>query len=450
MNKAVLLFLSCLLLVSVSGCGSSAVTGPNGFLYSANSFRPGSMAAFSVTTGALVQIAGTPFVTAGSAPYTIAASPPALPSPAPAVTTKFLYAGIPATSKGGVITRLLGRTLSGSVTGGIMLMPVNSDHTLATSQMFASGGDYDPIAVAPSGNFLYAIDLTANHLAAFSIDSSKGSLTAIGPPAGVAVGPDPFNVVVDPQGKFVFVANCDCVTNPQNHGSVSVFSINNDGTLTAVGTFVPGGTVTAQPIALAVSPNSQFLFIAGLDDNVYVESIAAGGTLTGVSCPPIPPNPNSPCALPPGSMPVSIAVSIDGGNTVYTGNAGTGTVSFFLNCTQTPLPIVATTSVGCPTDGNGNALTPVAFQNNNPVGGTVGVVVPDPSSIAASTTVTAINPGHFLYVTDYDHGTILVFAVTSSTTCTMTSCPTTAGTLTQSGSMVNTGGQNPFGLAFSF
>ncbi len=168
-----------------------------------------------------------------------------------------------------MITRLLGRTLSGSVTGGIMLMPINSDHTLATSQMFASGGDYDPIAVTPgSGNFLYAIDLTTNHLAAFSIDSSKGALTAIGPqgpPLGVAVGPDPFNVVVDPQGKFVFVANCDCVTNPQNQGSVSVFSINSDGTLTAVpGRLFPRrrrhrpsrrpGGFAGQPVSLCRQP----------------------------------------------------------------------------------------------------------------------------------------------------------------------------------------------------
>jgi len=460
-NKRVLLFLSCLLLVSVSGCGSgTAVTPPNGFLYAANSFRAGSMAGFTVTTGALAQITGTPFVTNANAPYTLAAWPPPLPSPAPAVTTKFLYAGIPATSKGGVITRLLGRPLSGSVTGGIMLMPINSDHTLGTPQMFASGGDYDPIAVTPgSGNFLYAIDLTTNHLAAFSIDSSKGTLTAIGPqgpPVGLQVGPDPFNVVVDPQGKFVFVANCDCVTNPQNLGSVSVFSINGDGTLAAVpgSPFHLGAAVTARPVALAVSPDSKFLFVAslaetpGTADEVYVESIAANGALSDA----IPAVPSVP--LPVGSTPVSIAVSIDGGNTVYTGNAGTSTVSFFINCMQTPPPTVATTAQGCPTS---PPLVPLVFQNNSSVGGTVGVVVPDPSSIAAttsgSTTTSAIAPGHFLYVTDYDHGTILVFAVTSTTTCTTTSgttsCPTTPGTITQSGSTVNTGGQNPFGLAFS-
>ena len=443
MNKRVLLFLSCLLLASVLGCGSgTTVIAPNGFLYSANTFRPGSMAAFTVTTGALVQIAGTPFVTTGNAPYTIAAWPPPLPPPATAVTTKFLYAGIPATSKGGVITRLLGRTLSGSVTGGIMLMPINSGQTLGMPQMFASGGDYDPIAVTPgSGNFLYAIDLTANHLAAFSINSSSGALTAIPQAPPIVVGPDPFNVVVDPQGKFVFVANCDCVTNPQNLGSVSVFSINSDGTLSPVpnSPFPLGAAVTARPVALAVSPDSKFLFVAslaetpGTADEVYVESIAANGALSDA----VPAVPS--VDLPIGSSPVSIAVSTDG-NYVYTGNAGNHTISFFINCTET------TTCTGS---------APLAIPANNSTttaSGTVGVILTDPTNpppSSSSTTNSNTNVSGFLYVTDYDHGTIQAYSITSTSACTGVTTPCTPGTLTASGSAVNTGGTNPFGLAIA-
>jgi DNA-binding beta-propeller fold protein YncE len=301
-------------------------------------------------------------------------------------------------------------------------------------QMFAGGGDYDPIAVTPSGNFLYAADLTTNHLAAFSIGSSNGALTAIGPqgpPVGLPVGPDPFNVVVDPLGKFVFVANCHCRTNPDSQGSVSVFSIDTGtGVLTPVHSpFLLGGG-GAQPSALAVSADSKFLFVASLDDKVYVENIAADGTLT--------PAANSPVSLPPGSTPVSIAVSVDGGNTVYTGNAGNGTISFFLNCVQLP--------TGC----TGTPL-PLIFQNNSAVGGTpggAGVIVPDPTITAATSTTIKTGPGHFLYVTDYAHNTIVAFAVTSTNSCTAPPCTPIPGTITQSGSAVVTGGGNPFGLAF--
>lgn len=388
------------------------------------------MSAFALSSGTLRCIPNgntcSPFLTTGNAPYTLAA-----------VSTKFLYAGIPASQKGGVINRVLNLPLTGPATGGIMLMPIKTGGALDTPQMFASGGDYDPIAVTPNGNFLYAADLTSNQLAAFSIDGSKGTLTAIasqGPPIGV--GPDPFNVAIDPQGKFVFVANCDC-TSPGNQGSVSVFSINSDGTLHAVGKFPIGGAVSAQPSALAVSPDGKFLFIASLDDEVYVKTI--DGT-TGVLADPATTSPS--VSLPvAGSKPISIVVSVDGGNSLYIGNAGTHTISFFLNCVQTPAPS------GCPT---GNPPPPLAFQSNTAVGGAVGVIVPDPgSTTTTSGTTTTIAPGHFLYVTDYEHGPITVFSVTSTTSCTTPPCTPIPGTLTQSGTPVNTGGVNPVGLAIA-
>ena len=437
LRKVVLLFLGCVLLASVSGCGSSSTTTlPNGLLFAANTSRPGSVSALTVTTGALGFVSGSPFATTGNSPLTLAAA-----------SNKFLYAGLP--TSGGVVATVLGKPAAAGAPGGVLLMPIRTNDALETPQLFASGGDYGIIAVTPSGNALYAADQTNNQLAAFSIDSSKGTLTAIGPqgpPAGLPVGFDPFSIAIDPMGKFVFVANCDC-TNSHNQGSVSVFQINQaDGTLSAHGLplLLNGGT--AHPSALAISPDSKFLFVASLDDMVYVESIAADGTLTDVPCANQFP---SPCALPPGSRPVAIALSFDGGNSVYTGNAESDTVSFFLNCLQTPLPIVATTSQGCPTDANGNALAPLVFQSNSPVGGTVGAVVADPTSIAANsaTGAAAIAVGHFLYVTDYDHGTITVFSVTSTTTCTNISCPTTAGTLTMIGSGVPTGGAKPYGLA---
>ena len=425
LNKALLLCFSCVLLSWIFGCSSSNLLLPNGYLYLSNSARPGSMAAFNVTEGSLARIVDSPFVTNGNAPYSLAS-----------VSTKFLYAGVPATAKGGVITRVLGRTLTGSVPGGIMLLPIRDDHTLNLPQLYAGGGDYDPIAVPPGGGFLYAADLSANQLAEFSINSTSGALTGIGPqgpPPGVAVGPDPFNVVIDPQGKFVFVANCD-FTNPSNKGSVSVFSINGDGTLTAVSgsPFLMGGGAS-HPAALAVSSDNSFLFVASLDDKVYVESIS-NGALTDLGS----------VALPTGSTPISIAVSFDGGNSIYTGNAGTKNVSFFLNCVQ------STVQTGCM-----GVTAPLVLQTTGggPVGGTVGVVLADPTSIAASSATSAINLGHFLYVTDYDHGLVLVYTVTSTTACTnwpnTTSCTPIPGTLTETGSAVATGGGNPFGLTMA-
>jgi len=435
LNKAILLYIGCALLVWVSGCGgSSNAIPPNGFLYSGNSARPGSMAGFAVTTGLLTHITNSPFSTtangAPNAPYSLAAWPPPLPAPAAAVTTKFLYAGIPATQNGGVITRLLGRKLVGSVTGGILMMPINSDHSLGTAQMFATGSDdYDPIAVTPSpGNFLYAIDLTTNLLVPFTIDTSKGTLTAIAQ-GSMMVGPDPFSVVVDPQGKFVFVANCNCVTAPAP-GSVQVFSIKADGTLTAVGgAFVPGGAATAQPIGLAISPDSKLLFISSLDNKVYVESIT-NGVLTDLGN----------AALPAGSVPLAIAISTDG-SYVYTGNAGTHSLSFFINCVETN----ANTATPCM-----GVVGPLGIPSMNssiPFTGTVGAMLADPTNPPPTTPNTAVAAG-FVYVTDYDHGTVLSFSIISTDECIgVLNC--IPGTLIASGAAANTGGVNPVGLAIA-
>ena len=448
-KKAILLYLSGALLVSISGCGGGSSNGiplPNGFVYSGNSARPGSMAGFTVTTGALGFIAGSPFATTVSGttntPYSLAAWPPPQPPPAAAVTTEFLYAGIPASPKGGVITRVLGRQLVGTVTGGILMMPINTgDHTLGTAQMFAMGGDdFDPVAVTPNpGNFLYAIDLTTSNLLAFSINSSTGVPTAIGPAAGVAVGPDPFNVVVDPQGKFVFVANCNCVPSPGSTGSVQVFSINGDGTLTSVGTFVPGGAASgAQPIALAVSPDSKFLFIASLDDKVYVESVTNGILADQGNT-----------ALPAGSMPLAIAISDDLGvnnaqalgSYVYTGNAGTHSLSFFINCVET------NTNTATPCMGVVGPLGVPSMNSNIPFTGTVGAMLADPTNPLPTTPNTAAAAG-FVYVTDYDHGFVQSFSITSTDECIgVLNC--IPGTLTASGASGNTGGGNPVGLAIA-
>jgi len=408
------------------------------------------MAASTITTGTLAHINGSPFATTANgtpnAPYTLAAWPPPLPAPAAAVTTKFLYAGVPASSSGGVISRVCAlkalpcnHPLNGSVTGGILMMPINSEHTLGTAQIVFSppaNDDFDPIAVTPNpGTSLYAIDLSTSHVLEFSIDSNKGTLTAIGPAAGVAVGPDPFNVVVDPQGQFVFVANCDC-TNPSGQGSVSVLSIST-GTLT---TFLIGGG-SAQPIALAVSSDSKFLFIASLDNKVYVESVT-NGTLAD----------RGNAALPAGSVPLAIAISDDIGvnnanvsqalgSYVYTGNAGTHSLSFFINCAETNANTVT------PCMGVVGPLGIPSMNSNIPFTGTVGAMLADPTNPPPTTPNTAVASG-FVYVTDYDHGTVQSFSIISTDECIgVLNC--IPGTLTASGAAANTGGVNPVGLAIA-
>ena len=379
MKKALLLSFICVVLLALGGCSSSSTpTTSASFLYAGNSTSPGSVAAFTDTSGALTHIGGSPFPTLGNPPLTLAA-----------VSTKFLYGGVPA--------------VNGEL-GGIILLPIQTDGVLGAAQLFASGNSFDGIAVTPDGKFLYAANVASSHVLAFSINSTSGVLTAVGPPAGVSVGADPFNLAVDPQGKYVFVAGCSCAARtPAAAGNISVFAIQGDGTLQAVNgsPFALPGPAVAHPMDLVVSPDGTLLFVASLadssseNDQVFSETIASDGTLSSAG---------TPAALPiVGSFPSSIAVSNDG-KFVYTGDTGTGSVSQF--------------DVGA-----GGVLTHHS-DFTMPTAGAPGKLLAHPSA-------------GFLYATDFDHGTVVIFSIASN------------GTLTQSGSPVNTSGLNPFGLAFA-
>ena len=99
---------------------------------------------------------------------------------------------------------------------------------------------------------------------------------------------------------------------------------------------------------------------------------------------------------------------------------------------------------------------PLQTPSNNattPASGTVGVILTDPTNPPVCTSTTTVNctptsVSGFLYVTDYDHGTVQAYSITSANACTgVSTC--TPGQLSQSGTAVNTGGGNPFGLTIS-
>lgn len=373
MKKAVPLLVGSLLalvVLSLWGCFASSSGGPH-FLYVGNTASPTTMSAFTAESGNLTAITGSPFDTAGNSPLALAA-----------VSNTFLYAAVP----------------SSGPAGGILLMPVQSGGSLGAAQLLASGGDYDGIAVTPNGKFLYTADVAGSRVVAFSINANTGALTGIGPqgpPPGVGVGPDPFNLAVDPQGKFLFVASCGCSV-PANLGlgAIWAFSVNADGTLTTVpgSPFsLPAAGSTPQPSDLVVSPDGTLLFVASYDDKVYVENInAVSGALSSAGT----------VSLPTGSAPGSVRTSTDG-KFVYTADGGTDNLSML--------------SVGA-----GGALTDLGEVA---VGGAPAVVLADPS-------------GGFLYATSFDQNSVVVYSIGSD------------GRLTQTTS-VSTGGTSPFGLASS-
>ena len=204
---------------------------PSGnFLYVSNLNSPtGAISDFSInaTTGALTQISGSPFPTAGSSPGpSIMASDPA---------GKFLYVSLSGTA---------------SANNQVAAFTVNSS-TGALTPIAGSpvtvGRDPQGLAVTPDGKFLFIANFLDNTISAFSIDVASGVLTpTAGSPFMANNGPS--KVAIDPSGKFLDVTN-------NVGGDISVFTINASinaatGLLSPIGGS-PFGTLT-QPKDLVI------------------------------------------------------------------------------------------------------------------------------------------------------------------------------------------------------
>ena len=92
---------------------------------------------------------------------------------------------------------------------------------------FSGPNDAAEIVIHPNGKFLYTSNRGHDSIALFSIDNKNGTLTLVDhfPTQGKA----PRNFEIDPTGKFLFVAN-------QETNNIVVFRIDqNSGKLTAAG-----------------------------------------------------------------------------------------------------------------------------------------------------------------------------------------------------------------------
>jgi 6-phosphogluconolactonase (cycloisomerase 2 family) len=95
------------------------------------------------------------------------------------------------------------------------------------------------VAAEPTGRYVYAADATG--VKAFSLDMQSGALTPI--PLSPAISLSNIaGVFIEPSGKFLYV-----ITSTAGVGAVFAYTINSDGTLTAV---------SATPVATPNQPSS--------------------------------------------------------------------------------------------------------------------------------------------------------------------------------------------------
>ena len=222
-------------------------------------------------------------------------SPTPSPTPkscAPASTPEFSYA-----LTGYAVSMFTVDSCTGQFTPS---SPASISTGYASPQM-----DAEQMVVDPLGRFAYVANLVSNvsnqsTISMYTINPTTGLLTST-TPATVGTGWLPQGIAIDPKGRFVYTANTD-------DSSVSMFTINQTtGVLTptspaSVSTLIPG-QVLSQPGFLTVDPTGRFLYVSASDSDGATVSMFSLNQTTGVL------TPTSPATVETGGIPFQVVIA---------------------------------------------------------------------------------------------------------------------------------------------
>jgi 6-phosphogluconolactonase (cycloisomerase 2 family) len=133
--------------------------------------------------------------------------------------------------------------------------------------------------------FVYVSLPWLDQIAAFEVNATNGDLTAVpgSPFATVGLASaggicTPFDFTMSQNAKFLY-ASCENQGNDNNEG-VAGFSVNADGSLTALPSSPWAGVSGSQIYGIAASPDSKFLYGFGVFGPMDLWTISADGSLT--------------------------------------------------------------------------------------------------------------------------------------------------------------------------
>src|SRR5258708_15566252 len=292
------------------GNPASLTIEPTGrFVYVTSAYRtPGSVLAYAIdrSTGALSPVPGSPF-TAGPRPFSVTVHP----------AGRFAY--VMSTDSSNLITQI-STFMIDRVTGALSQVS-GSSLTLGTGS--------HSVAVDTTGRFAYVTSQFPDDVSGFTINNMTGPLTPVpGPPFRAGRGPGA--VTVDPTGRFVYVANFDYFF---RSGSLSAFTIDGrTGTLRPINGSPYG--ILAEPKSLTVDPTGRFAYLAAFDAVLGFTIDNVPGALTPVGGSPFGTRFYGPIR----STPTSITIDPTG-HVAYVANFNSPTVSAFaINRSTRPLP----------------------------------------------------------------------------------------------------------------
>lgn len=316
--------------------------------------------------------------------------------------------------------------------GTAVVTVVNPSGGISTTSTFTiTAGGEGPMSVVvdPTGKFAYVAntgcpDSFVGDVSMYTINATTGILTAIAPPVNADFGAH--SVAVDPVGKFVYVANDG---DYETGGSVSSYTINvTTGALTLMGTIAAPCTLgpgSCSSSSVAVHPSGKFVYVANeggyapTSVSVYA-SDATTGALTLIE------------TIASGGRAVSVAVDrsgkfayvTDSGNT-YPGEHN-NVAMFSINATTGTLTSMGAIAAG--TDPLSVAVDPtgkfayVANSSSNDVSmytidATTGTLTSVGLTAAGTGPVSAaVDPtGKFVYVANNGSNNVSMYTIDAST-----------------------------------
>lgn len=296
LKKAATLVLVCASISAWLGCGTTS----SRFFY-ASIPTTNTIVAYreDPNSGVLTQLSGSP-ITAGAGVESLAMHP----------SGKFLYAANSVTnnlslytiSSTGALTEVTPRTSAGTSptllamdsAGSFLYVANSASLDLSVYSINASTGALTPVAQAsgataptglqamnlkltPSGNFLYltgeepAGGTTTGVIEAFPVKQGVvGPLPVANSP--FFTGNTPLGLAIDSTGSHLYTAN-------KQDNSISPFTINSDGSLTALGSAV--GQSFVGPVSVLIDKSGKYLYVANQgSSNVAAYGIGSDGSLS--------------------------------------------------------------------------------------------------------------------------------------------------------------------------
>ncbi|TPG25219.1 Ig-like domain-containing protein [Mycolicibacterium hodleri] len=325
-----------------------------------------------------------------------------------------------------------------STQGAVTYAPVSG---IATGSMGFTDPDGDPltyiVTTAPTygtvtltgGTFTYTPTPAGRALAAttpgltdgFTVTASDGQLTTptilqvsvipavASGPVSIAVGINPVQVVVTPDGSTIYVTNFGrYVSSGQPHVGDSVSVID-----TASNTVIKTIQVGNHPLGLAITPNGSTVYVGNFDDSTVSVISTATNTVVGT--------------IPVGALPRTVVVTADGVHVlVASGSIVSEPIPVVLSvidtATNTVSKTIRLTDIGYPTAVVSNSDGSVIYVTDR-VGSRASVVVggtPTRSVYTGgaypgeSTPVSAVLDGNTLYVADDYYSQVTVVDVTGN------------------------------------